>query len=105
MIGGAGQVLTDDEVMGFIGDQLAGAGLEGRSVCVIVPDATRSCPLPLLLRAVHQALDGRASKVTILVALGTHAEMTPEQLKEHLGGDYPNVINHEWWKPETFADL
>ncbi|MDX2971425.1 lactate racemase domain-containing protein [Kribbella solani] len=103
VIGGAGQVLTEDEVTAFIGNALAGAGLEGRSVCVIVPDATRSCPLPLLLKAVAQALKG--SQVTILVALGTHAEMTTEQLRKHLGDDYPNVLNHEWWKPETFADL
>jgi len=105
VIGGPGQVLTEDQVTQFIGDSLAGAGLDGRSVCVIVPDATRSCPLPLLLKAVHGALDGRVSRLTILVALGTHAELTPEQLRSHLGGDYPNVLNHEWWKPDTFADL
>ena len=105
MIGGVGQVLTDDEVMSFVGDSLAGAGLDGRSVCVIVPDATRSCPLPLLMRAVHRALDGRVSKLTTLVALGTHAEMTPDQLRDHLGGEYDGVLNHEWWKPDTFADL
>jgi nickel-dependent lactate racemase len=105
VIGGVGQVLTDDEVMSFVGDSLAGAGLDGRSVCVIVPDATRSCPLPLLMRAVHRALDGRVSKLTTLVALGTHAEMTPDQLRDHLGGEYDGVLNHEWWKPDTFADL
>ncbi|HET6989026.1 MAG TPA: lactate racemase domain-containing protein, partial [Kribbella sp.] len=105
VLGGAGEVLTEDEVIGFVGDSLAGAGLEGRSVCVIVPDATRSCPLPLLLKAVHKALDGRVSQLTILVALGTHAEMTADQLRQHLGGDYPNVINHAWWKPDTFVDL
>ncbi|WP_406051593.1 lactate racemase domain-containing protein [Kribbella sp. NBC_00889] len=105
VIGGVDQVLTDDEVMSFVGDSLAGAGLDGRSVCVIVPDATRSCPLPLLMKAVHQALDGRVSKLTTLVALGTHAEMTPEQLRDHLGGEYDGVLNHEWWKPDTFVDL
>ncbi|MFI6832830.1 lactate racemase domain-containing protein [Kribbella sp. NPDC050241] len=105
VFGGVGQVLTDDEVMSFVGDSLAGAGLDGRSVCVIVPDATRSCPLPLLMKAVHQALDGRVSKLTTLVALGTHAEMTPDQLRDHLGGEYDGVLNHEWWKPDTFVDL
>ncbi|GAB3948249.1 lactate racemase domain-containing protein [Kribbella albertanoniae] len=105
IIGGAGQVLGEDEVTTFIGDALAGAGLEGRSVCVIVPDATRSCPLPLLIRAVHQALAGRVSKLTILIALGTHAEMTRDELREHLGAEYDDVLNHEWWKPETFVDL
>ena len=63
------------QVREFVVRSLAGADLDGRSVCVIVPDATRSCPLPLLLSAVHQALHGRATRVTVLVALGTHAEM------------------------------
>jgi nickel-dependent lactate racemase len=104
MLGGAGEVLGDDEVRAFVRDALASADLDGRSVCVIVPDATRSCPLPLLLSAVHQSLTGRVSRLTVLVALGTHAEMSAAELTAHLGGDYA-VINHEWWKPETFVEL
>jgi nickel-dependent lactate racemase len=104
LLGGAGQVLAEDEVRTFVRDALAGAGLDGRSVCVIVPDATRSCPLPLLLSAVHQALTGRVSRLTVLVALGTHAEMSAAELTAHLGGSY-DVLNHEWWKPETFVEL
>jgi len=99
--------LTEGEVDAFVRRSLETAGLDGRSVCVIVPDATRSCPLPLLLKAVHTALTGRVSKLTILVALGTHAEMTESQLAAHLGGPYPGVtvLNHEWWKEDTFVDL
>jgi len=104
LLGGPGQVLGEEEVSAFVQEQLAGADLDGRSVCVVVPDATRSCPLPLLLGAVHSALTGRVSRLTVLVALGTHAEMSAAELSSHLGGDY-NVINHEWWKEETFATL
>ena len=113
-IGGADTILTEDEVAGFVAEQLAGLDLDGRSVCVVVPDATRSCPLPLLVGAVHGALTGRVSRLTVLIALGTHAAMGPESLAAHLGypgrdpGDvYPGttIVNHEWWKPETFADL
>src|SRR4051812_37262040 len=50
--GGPAGTLGDDEVSAFVADQLAARDLDGRSVCVLVPDATRSCPLPLLLRAV-----------------------------------------------------
>jgi nickel-dependent lactate racemase len=114
LIGGAGEVLSEDRVTAFVGEQLAAHDLDGRSVCVIVPDATRSCPLPLLLSAVHGALAGRASRVTVLVALGTHAPMTEAQLARHLGypaGDsaarYPGltVRNHEWADPATFVSL
>ena len=113
-IGDATTVLDEDQVTGFVQEQLAAHPFDGRSVCVLVPDATRTCPLPLLLRAVHGALHGRVSRLTVLVALGTHAPMGEEALAVHLGYEpgrleetYPGttVVNHEWWKPETFADL
>ncbi|KUL25299.1 lactate racemase domain-containing protein [Actinoplanes awajinensis] len=107
IIGGAGQVLTDAQVRTFVLDRLADEDLDGRRVCVIVPDATRSCPLPLLLGAVHEALEGRAAAVTVLIALGTHAPMSEAQLAKHLGGPYPGfeVRNHEWWDPDRLVSL
>src|SRR3712207_3833805 len=114
VVGGSGEVLSEAQVSAFVAEQLGGVDLDGRSVCVVIPDATRSCPLPLLLTAVHGALAGRVSRLTALVALGTHAPMTEAQLARHLGypaGDlaarYPGmtVLNHEWADPETFVSL
>jgi nickel-dependent lactate racemase len=107
LIGGPDQILDDTTVREFVARSLADADLDGRSVCVVVPDGTRSCPLPLLLSAVHEALDGRATNVTVLVALGTHAAMSDEHLATHLGGPYPGftVRNHEWWKPEMLVSI
>ncbi|MGI5508328.1 lactate racemase domain-containing protein [Streptomyces sp. CA-106131] len=113
-IGGPGAVLTDAQVTEFVTRQLSGAGLDSQSVCVVVPDATRSCPLPLLLSAVHGALAGRVSRLTVLIALGTHAAMDEAHLARHLGypeddlaSRYPGmtVVNHEWWDPQTFVSL
>jgi lactate racemase len=113
-LGGPDAVLSDAAVSAFVEEQLAGADLDGRSVCVVVPDATRACPVPLLLRAVHRALHGRASRLTVLVALGTHPPLDEPALAAHLGYPagrsaeiYPGttVLNHEWWRPETFAHL
>jgi nickel-dependent lactate racemase len=101
-------------VTAFVAEQLAGIDADGRSVCVLVPDGTRSCPLPLLVGAVHRALHGRVSRLTVLIALGTHGPMGDEALAAHLGYAgrdlrevYPGTMvrNHEWWKPETFAHL
>jgi nickel-dependent lactate racemase len=114
LIGGADGVLTDDEVRSFVAEQLGAADLDGRSLCVLVPDGTRSCPLPLLLEAVHGAVHGRVSRLTVLVALGTHAGMTEAALARHLGYPeggsaerYPGmtVLNHEWWEPSTFVTV
>src|SRR3954447_2317106 len=113
-VGGPDRVLAEDEVRTFVGRQLAAADLDGRSVCVLVPDATRSCPLPLLLSAVHGALHGRVSRLTVLVALGTHGETGASALAAHLGYQpgasaerYPSttVLTHAWWEPSTFADV
>jgi nickel-dependent lactate racemase len=107
LIGGPDGVRTDAEVRDFVVESLAGAQLTGRSVCVIVPDGTRSCPLPLLLGAMHEALTGRATRVTVLIALGTHAAMSPEHLAAHTGGPWPgfDIRNHEWWRPEALVSL
>jgi nickel-dependent lactate racemase len=113
-IGDAGTVLEEEQVTAFVREQLAAHPFDGRSVCVLVPDATRTSPLPLLLRAVHGALHGRVSRLTVLIALGTHAAMGEEALARHLGyaaghleQTYPDtvVVNHEWWRPDTFVDL
>ena len=110
-VGGPDELLDDEAVVDFVHRQLAAQDLDGRSVCLVVPDGTRSCPLPLLLSAVHGALAGRVSRLTALVALGTHAPMTEPQLARHLGGRpeqrYPGmtVRNHEWADPDTFVSL
>lgn len=113
-VGGADRLLTEHEVAAFVAEQLAGIDADGRSVCVLVPDGTRTCPLPLLIGAVHRALHGRASRLTVLIALGTHGAMSDGALAAHLGyagrdlGEvYPGttVRNHEWWRAETFAHL
>jgi nickel-dependent lactate racemase len=113
-IGGPDRVLPDDEVTRFVREQLDARDLDGRSVCVVVPDGTRSCPLPLLLTAVHGALVGRVSRLTVLVALGTHAPMDDAHLATMLGypegrldAHYPGmtVLNHAWWDPDTLVSL
>jgi nickel-dependent lactate racemase len=113
-IGGPDRVLSDDEVTRFVREQLDARDLDGRSVCVVVPDGTRSCPLPLLLSAVHGALIGRVTRLTVLVALGTHAPMDEAHLAAMLGYPagglderYPGmaVLNHAWWDPDTLVSL
>ena len=45
--------VTPEQVRGFVHEQLAATDVDGRSVLVLVPDDTRTCPLPLLWSAVH----------------------------------------------------
>ena len=113
-VGGAGQQLDPEQVTGFLARALAVVDLDGASVCLVVPDATRTCPLPLLLRAFRAALAGRARQVSVLIALGTHQPMSEEQLARHLGyrpgqseATYPGwqIRNHEPERPGCCTDL
>lgn len=114
-IGGPDGILTQQQIHDHILESLATMDFDGKSVALVVPDGTRSVPMHKILPAVHEALKDRASKVTVLVALGTHAAMSDEAIGAFLGFEpgniqatYPGwtVLNHEWWDEEhCFADL
>jgi nickel-dependent lactate racemase len=113
-IGGPDQRLEPTQVTDFITSALAGADLDNKRICLVVPDGTRTCPLPLIMQAVHSTLYGRAKEITVVVALGTHQGMTEEHLASHLGYSagrsedfYPGmrILNHESWEPSTFTTL
>ena len=113
VLGGAEETLRLEQVSEFVATAVAGAGLENQRVCLVVPDGTRTCPLPLLLQAMRDGL-ASASEVTVVIALGTHQGMSDEHLARHLGYNlgeleetYPewHVLNHEFWLPETFTTV
>ncbi|MGO1283665.1 MAG: lactate racemase domain-containing protein, partial [Brachybacterium sp.] len=114
LLGGPEGVLSDEQIRGFVAEQLAAQDLDGKSVCLIIPDGTRSVPLPKVLPAIHDALAGRAASVTVLIALGTHAAMSEAAIDRLLGASekgaaatYPEwtVLNHAWDDPDQIADL
>lgn len=113
-IGGADQRLDSAQVVDFVTAALAGADLDSKRVCLVVPDGTRTCPLPLIMQAVHSSLHSRAKEITVVVALGTHQGMSENHLARHLGyvagrseDTYPGmrILNHESWEPSTFTTL
>lgn len=114
MIGSAESELEPAELRAFIADALGRCDLDGKSVCLVIPDGTRSSPLPLLLGAIHEALAPRVTQMTALIALGTHQPMEDAQIAKHVGAGeagveatYPGmtVVNHEWWRPEQLVSV
>jgi nickel-dependent lactate racemase len=112
-LGEASTVLGAEEVIGFVADALAPLA-RAKRVCVIVPDATRACPLRLLLFALSAALDASVKPHSVLVALGTHPPMGTDALVAHLGGsteDLPgalagaSVLQHAWWDPAHLVQV
>ena len=79
---GRGAHLEADQVHAFVLAQ-PGTRIWTASGLSVVPDGTRTCPLPLLLRAAHEALAGRVSGVTVIA--GTH-QMSEDHLARHCSG-------------------
>ncbi len=104
-LGGPGPILTEDDVRTFVRAQLSGLDLSGRSLCLVIPDATRTCPLPLLLGAIDEEAAGRTSACTAVVALGTHAPMADAAMRSLVGPLSFPTVNHAWWEDETFVHV
>src|SRR5512133_2298115 len=111
VLGGVGEILRGERVSEFVATAVAGARLEDQRVCLVVPDGTRTCPLPLLLQAMREGL-ASASEVTVVVALGTHQGMSDEHLARHLGYNLGQLeqtaretreLNTELWLTNTFT--
>lgn len=113
-VGQAESFLSEGDIFAKINEIFSAVDTKNKNVLLIVPDSTRSCPLPTLLPLIHEELSGSAKSVKVLIALGTHAAMKENEINDFFAGEgqsvkkkYPNFdfINHEWWKPETFANL
>jgi nickel-dependent lactate racemase len=112
--GSANGALSEKDVRDLVTEALSAADLDGRRVLVIVPDSTRTAPIPLFFRLFHEALSGRVAVLDYLVALGTHQPMSEEALN-HLVGitaqerrtTYAGVQirNHRWDLPGTLIQL
>jgi nickel-dependent lactate racemase len=105
VLGGPGELLDPEAVRSFVRTQVGGLDLAGRSLCVVIPDGTRNCPLPLLLEAIEAGVDGRTSDWTAVVALGTHAPMSDDALRALVGPTSLPVRNHAWWEDDTYAHV
>lgn len=104
--------LTDDTVDAILDEALASLPVDGRRVLFIVPDGTRTMPLPRLASAFERRLAPRVAALDYLVALGTHPPMTDAQLTKLFGRPVSGgtmgasrVFNHEWSCPDTFVTL
>ena len=72
------QTISESDVRQRIAERLDVSDFDGKRVLLVVPDATRTAPLPLLFDAVHGALQPAATKIDVVVALGTHPPMPQE---------------------------
>ena len=77
--------LSQAAVEAVVTEGLASLPLDGRRLLVIIPDRTRTMPLPLFFRAIVQALRPRVKVLNFLVALGTHPPMSAADILNMVG--------------------
>ncbi|HTU39676.1 MAG TPA: lactate racemase domain-containing protein [Acidimicrobiales bacterium] len=104
-IGAPGEVLDADVIAAFVTARFDGLDLDGRSLCLVIPDATRNCPVALLLAAIESAVRDRVSSCTAVIALGTHAPMTETAVRAMVGPVSFPVVNHAWSEPSSFREV
>lgn len=106
--------LTAAQVRQTIAQALLPAEYRDKRVLLIIPDNTRTAPLPLLFDAVYQTLRSVARQMDVLVALGTHPPMSEVAICEMLGITPEErgklflpmqFFNHEWDDPAQLTQI
>lgn len=106
--------LTEAQLKEVLAAACADARFAAKRILFVVPDATRSCPLPFLFRSIVAELAPRGAKLAFLAALGTHPVPPDEELWRWFGlspaeraGPYRDIAihAHDWRDPATFTPV
>ena len=104
-IAGPHSYLTPDEIRSAIAETFPTRDYRDKRVLVIVPDATRTCPLGIIFASLFDQIAGVASAFDVMIALGTHPPMSEQAICKRLeisaeerSTTYRRVqfFNHEW---------
>jgi lactate racemase len=109
-----GDELTPREVAETLARAFANLALDGKRALIIIPDGTRTAPIPLLFALLYETLGQRLAQLDYLIALGTHPPMSEEAIDTLVGASgaeraarYPGVriFNHRWDDPAALATI
>ena len=103
--GSTNSIVTEEDARELVAQACDILQVDARRVLVIIPDGTRTAPIPLMFRLLYEQLGRRVAQLDYLIALGTHQPMTEEAISHLVGATaeerekrYPNVhiFNHSW---------
>ena len=77
--------LSADDLRDIVSESAESAAFAERRVLVIIPDGTRTMPMPLMFGILQDVLRPRVKALDFLVALGTHPIMNDAQLSKLIG--------------------
>lgn len=108
----ANQLLSEDHIRQILSDGLGNA-FAGQKILVLIPDHTRTIPLPFLFKTLVELLRG-TRQLDFMVALGTHPPLSEEHLCKLVGitteeraSTYKHIglLNHAWDDPGALQKI
>lgn len=108
------ETLTEDDVQQALAQTFDTLSLDGKRMLVIIPDGTRTAPIPLFFRLLYEQIGRRVAQLDYLIALGTHPSMDDAAIERLVGVSaqerdehYPNVhvFNHSWSQPNMLRTI
>lgn len=104
--------LADNEVEDIIAKSLATLAVDGKRVLILIPDGTRTMPMPRMFTLFERHMGSRVTALDYLVALGTHHPMSDDQLSKLVDQNVVNgktgnshIYNHIWDDPAKLTQI
>ncbi|MDP3177857.1 MAG: lactate racemase domain-containing protein, partial [Spirochaetaceae bacterium] len=106
--------LSEGELGKRVDEALSRIVRSGEKVLCVVPDQTRTFPLPFFFRRIFAALAGRVASLDFMIALGTHPSLgrdaidrlfglAPGELESAFKGT--RILNHAWKDESALASV
>jgi lactate racemase len=111
-IASANNLLSHEQIIQALDEGLDG-NFRNQRVLVLIPDHTRSLPLPFLFRSLVDVLY-ETKQLDFMVALGTHPPLSEESLNKLVGISvkermtifkHVGLLNHNWDTPAALTSL
>ncbi len=112
--GSTTRTLSEQEIRALLQEAFTDYELHGKRLLFVIPDGTRTAPIPMLFRAIFDLLSPTAKALDLLIALGTHMPMSEDAINTLVGvtpeeraGKFKSVriFNHEWNDKSTFKAI
>jgi nickel-dependent lactate racemase len=104
--------LSIAKVKEALSESLDSLPIAAKRVLVIIPDNTRTAPMPMIFSLLYEIIGRKVRQLDYLIALGTHPPMSEQEIDKLVGVSsaerkerYPNVkiSNHQWNDPDALT--
>ncbi|MBU0595314.1 nickel-dependent lactate racemase [Candidatus Bipolaricaulota bacterium] len=105
-----GRPIDADELQRFIAEEWGGFGGPDVHVPAVVTDDTRTIPIPAIFDELCEHVPPRVDRMSVLIALGTHPQMTEPEPTAHLGAAWceragVDAAQHDWWDDRAMTHV